>query len=140
MNRASSAMVAWALLAACAAQAEIPAVSPNAGTQAQDTHPARDTIEASVERGAVAFQHYCSLCHGVTADGNGRAAKLYTPRPGNLNKTDKNATYVDLIIRRGGGAIGRSPFMPPWNDELTEEQIRDLVNYIGSISSAYAPK
>lgn len=140
MSAWRNAIAVWALLAACSAQAETQASSLNAGTQANEKHPSRDTIEASIERGSVAFQHYCSLCHGVTAEGNGRAAKLYTPRPTNLRKTDKNATYIDLIIRRGGAAIGRATFMPPWNDELTDEQIRDLVSYIGSISSAHVPK
>ena len=133
-------MVAWLLLAAGAAQAETPAESTNAATVASAAGPVRDGTEASIERGAIAFQHYCSLCHGATAEGNGRAAKLYTPRPANLSKTDKNAAYIDLIVRRGGGALGRSSFMPPWSDELTDEQIRDLVNYIGSISSAYTPR
>ncbi len=138
MNKCRSAIALLAFLATCAAQAQSQVGSRV--TPANEMHPARDSIEASIERGVVAFQHYCSLCHGATAEGNGRAAKLYTPRPANLLKTDRNAAYIDLILRRGGAAMGRSQFMPPWGDELTEEQIRDLVNYIRSISSTDAPK
>ena len=109
--------------------------APAAGIAADEVFPPRDTLEASIQRGGIAFQHYCSLCHGATGAGNGRAARLYNPPPANLLKTDKDGVYIDLIVRRGGAAIGRSEFMPPWDKELTDEQVRDLVNYIRSISS-----
>ena len=41
--------------------------------------------------------------------------------------------YKELIIRKGGQAIGRSPYMPPWGDELDEQQIRDLIAYLRRI-------
>jgi len=100
----------------------------NAGTPANDVESAR-----SVHRGGLVFLHYCVNCHGITADGNGRAAKLYNPRPANLVKTDKNDAYKELIIRRGGAAIGRSNFMPPWGEELTNEQIKDVLSFLHSI-------
>jgi mono/diheme cytochrome c family protein len=138
VNKWRSAIGTLAFMASCAAETQT--ASLTAKPSAPEMHPARDTLETSIERGAIAFQHYCSLCHGVTGEGNGRAAKLYTPRPANLQKTDKEASYIDLIVRRGGAAIGRSQFMPPWDNELTDEQIRDLVNYIQSISAATPPK
>ena len=139
MNWLRNAFAIVAFLAACEGQAQTQ-VASRPSPAANELHSGRNTPEASVERGFVAFQHYCSLCHGVTAEGNGRAAKLYTPRPANLLKTDKQPAYIDLIIRRGGAAIGRSQYMPPWDNELTDEQIRDLVNYIRSISLPVAPK
>ena len=95
----------------------------------------RDTPEASIERGRIAFEHYCALCHGPSGDGHGRAARLYNPKPANLITSDKNAHYKDLIIRRGGAALGRSAYMPPWGEELTEEQLIDLVNFLQSIAT-----
>lgn len=96
----------------------------------------KDSVDAAVFRGGLVFANYCVTCHGINADGNGRAARLYTPRPANLRTTDKNDAYFGLIIRKGGGAIGRSQFMPTWEAELTEEQIRDLVAYLRSINTA----
>lgn len=93
------------------------------------------TPEASIYRGDIVFKHYCATCHGVKADGNGRAAKLYTPKPANLVLSDKNMKYKELIIRQGGKALGRSEFMPIWKEELTEEQITDVVNYLESIAA-----
>jgi len=94
----------------------------------------RDSREAAVFRGGLVFANYCITCHGINADGNGRAARLYDPRPANLRVTDKNDAYLGLIVKMGGQAMGRSPFMPPWGAELTEEQMRDIVAYVRSLN------
>ena len=90
----------------------------------------RDTGESAVVRGSIAYRTYCVLCHGTGGKGNGRAAKLYTPRPADLTVSPFNDQYKELIIRGGGPSVGRSPFMPPWGDELTDEQIRDVVAFL----------
>ncbi len=81
------------------------------------------------------FFNYCVTCHGPNADGNGRAAKLYNPKPANLRESDKNSAYMRLIVRNGGKALARSEYMPPWGEELTDEQIGDVVAYLQSINS-----
>ena len=95
----------------------------------------RDSADAAVFRGALVYGNYCVTCHGVNADGNGRAARLYNPRPANLRMSDKNDAYMGLIIRMGGEAMGRSQFMPPWGAELTDEQMKDIVVYLRSINA-----
>ncbi|HUG26083.1 c-type cytochrome [Piscinibacter sp.] len=95
----------------------------------------RDSRDAAVFRGGLVYANYCVTCHGFNADGNGRAARLYDPRPANLRMSDKNDSYYALIIRRGGEAVGRSQFMPPWGAELTDEQTMDLVAYLRSINA-----
>lgn len=85
-------------------------------------------------RGAIVFKTYCVLCHGTKADGNGRAAGNYDPRPADLTRSTAPDEYKELIIRRGGAAIGRSQHMPPWGQELTDEQIRDVIYYLGVIN------
>ena len=94
----------------------------------------RDSREAAVFCGGLVFANYCVTCHGINADGNGRAARLYDPRPANLRITDKNDAYLGLIVKLGGQATGRSPFMPPWGAALTEEQMRDIVAYVRSLN------
>jgi mono/diheme cytochrome c family protein len=37
-------------------------------------------------------------------------------------------------VRTGGKALARSEFMPPWGEELTDEQISDVVSYLQSIN------
>lgn len=96
---------------------------------------ARDGHDAAVFRGSLVYGNYCVTCHGANADGNGRAARLYNPRPANLRASDKPDEYIQAIIRTGGQALGRSPFMPPWGAELTDEQIRDVTAYIRAINA-----
>ncbi|MEJ8836606.1 c-type cytochrome [Ramlibacter sp. AN1133] len=96
---------------------------------------ARDGEDAARFRGSLVFFNYCVTCHGPNADGNGRAAKLYDPRPANLRTSDKNEQYMKLIIRSGGKALARSEYMPPWGEELTEEQIGDVAAYLQSINT-----
>jgi mono/diheme cytochrome c family protein len=95
----------------------------------------KDSVDAATFRGGLVFANYCVTCHGINADGNGRAARLYSPRPANLRTSDKNDAYFGLIVRMGGAALGRSEFMPSWEAELTNEQIGDLVSYLRSIST-----
>ena len=85
-------------------------------------------------RGSIVFKTYCVLCHGTRADGKGRAARNYTPSPANLTVSMASDQYKEMIIRKGGGAMGRSPFMPPWSQELTDEQIQDVVYYLKIIN------
>jgi len=94
----------------------------------------RESKDATIFRGGVVYNNYCVTCHGLNADGNGRAARLYNPRPANLRTSDKNDSYIEMIVRKGGEAIGRSPKMPPWEGELTNEQIKDVVAFIRSIN------
>jgi mono/diheme cytochrome c family protein len=131
-----AALLAVALLAVPAWGADKPA--PNAAkgdAAAQGALLPRDSRDAAVFRGGLVFSNYCITCHGINADGNGRAARLYSPRPANLRMSDKNDAYLGLIIRMGGQALGRSEFMPPWGAELTDEQMKDLVAYLRSINA-----
>lgn len=93
----------------------------------------KDTVEASVIRGKISFQNYCVLCHGVEGKGDGRAAKLHTPPPFNLTMSVIPTEYVEQIIRKGGEPMGRSKGMPPWGEQLTNEQINDTINFLQSI-------
>lgn len=104
-----------------------------AGAQ-NDGEVQKDSPEAAVVRGGIVFRTYCVLCHGATGEGNGRTARMYNPRPANLVKSQHNEAYKEQIIRRGGEGMGRSPFMPPWGEQLTDEQISDLVQFLKSIS------
>ena len=93
----------------------------------------KDTLEASIIRGHVAFQNYCVLCHGTEGKGDGRAAKLHTPRPFNLTQSMAPRDYIAQVVRKGGEAMGRGKGMPPWGDQLTDEQINDTLNYLMTI-------
>lgn len=90
-------------------------------------------IKSRVKRGEVVFKTNCILCHGIKADGKGRAAKLYHPPPADLTHSDKNNEYKESIIRYGGKAMGRSEVMPPWGGQLSDQEITDLVAYLATV-------
>ena len=93
----------------------------------------KDTQEASDIRGRLVFQNYCILCHGAEGKGDGRAAKLHTPRPANLTVSVAPRDYIAQVVRKGGEAMNRGKGMPPWGEQLTDEQINDTLNYLHSI-------
>jgi len=125
------------MLAAVFAVAPL-AMAEDAATNAAEPAP-RDTPNASVVRGGIVFRTYCVLCHGSDGKGDGRAAKMYTPKPANLTVSPFNDEYKELIIRRGGPGVGRSAFMPPWGDELSDEQIHDLVSFLRELRKTGQP-
>lgn len=84
-------------------------------------------------RGGIVFKNYCILCHGQRGDGNARSTKLYGLA--NLRIKPASSEYYANIIRLGGEKLGKSEFMPPWQNELTEEQINDVVGYLSVVSN-----
>ncbi|MFZ5594294.1 MAG: c-type cytochrome [Pseudomonadota bacterium] len=87
----------------------------------------------SAHRGEVVFKTNCVLCHGVKGDGKGRASVLFNPPPANLTMSDKNDDYKRMIITMGGAAMGRSPVMPVWGEQLSAQEIEDVVAYLRTI-------
>jgi cytochrome c oxidase cbb3-type subunit 3 len=87
----------------------------------------------SVSRGNAVYKTNCILCHGIHADGNGRAAVLFRPAPVDLTHITKDNHYKLEIIRRGSKAMGRSSGMPPWQGRLTEIEMQDLIEYLRTV-------
>jgi hypothetical protein len=46
--------------------------------------------------------------------------------------TDQDLTST---IKRGGGATGKSPLMPPFGDPLKDAEVVDLISYIRSLQA-----
>ena len=90
-------------------------------------------VPDAVRRGEVVYKTNCILCHGIKADGRGRASEMYNPPPANLTRSDKNDDYKTMIIKLGGKAMGRSSVMPSWTSQLSEQEITDVVRYLRTI-------
>lgn len=104
-------------------------------TESQDciVRESKDTHEASILRGSIVYGNYCVLCHGAAGKGDGRAARLHNPKPFDLTKSQVPPEYLRLIITKGGEAVGRYKGMPPWGEQLTDEQLQDLINYLPTL-------
>ena len=81
---------------------------------------------------------YCAECHGADGRGSWRAA-LFFLRPGNL--TDPRALgglsdeYLFGLLKEGGAPIGK-PGMPAFGYHLTDQQIREVLQYVKSMARA----
>ncbi|MEM7183412.1 MAG: cytochrome c [Spirochaetota bacterium] len=92
----------------------------------------KDNTE-QVLRGKKLFKTYCVLCHGEKGDGKGRLAVGKIPPPANLTISKLTDAAKKKIITGGGESVGRSPFMPPWGQQLSEQEILDLIAYTNAI-------
>ncbi len=88
-------------------------------------------------RGERAYYALCTSCHGVTGRGSWRAT-LFLVRPGDLTDSARlqasSDQYLFDLIKHGGAPIGR-PGMPAFGAALTDEQIRELVHFVRSLST-----
>lgn len=89
-----------------------------------------------VQSGKLLYERHCAGCHGVRTTGDGpEAAGYLTPvRPVDLTDPEAIATldqgYVFWRISDGGREAPFLSAMPAWKDELTEEQVWQVVLYI----------
>ncbi|MCZ8157836.1 MAG: cytochrome c [Leptospira sp.] len=90
--------------------------------------------ELAIQAGKETYMTYCALCHGHEGDGQGKLAIGKMPAPANLTLSAIPDSSKREIILKGGEAVGRSPYMPPWGQEFNEKQVDDLLAYLGSIN------
>jgi len=99
--------------------------------------PEGQTLVKATDAGAEIYQTNCIGCHGPNQDGNGVNAAGLNPKPRNL----RDAPFIQsMSLARINQSIHRGvpgTAMPPWESTLNEDQIRDVVAYVWSLS---APK
>jgi len=85
-------------------------------------------------QGARVYSTYCVLCHGRAGAGDGPAAQhLQGPPPANLQQSTLGIDQIRQIVSGGGRAVGRSPSMPVWSEELSGTEIADVVAYVATL-------
>jgi mono/diheme cytochrome c family protein len=89
-------------------------------------------------RAARLYSGLCATCHGVDGRGSWRAL-LFLVRPGNLADAGRiqglSDQYLFDLITYGGAPIGR-PGMPAFGSSLSDEEIRELVQYVRALGHA----
>ena len=71
----------------------------------------------------------CGSCHGV--DGYGQPDAQYSPIVGLSSlRRDKPDALVNIILHGVVGSTNTSPIMPAFSDELNNEQIASIANYV----------
>lgn len=86
------------------------------------------------ESAADNYKAYCAQCHGVTGDGKGVNIRDMSVMP--RDHTDAKAMSgrsdetLFKVIKEGGPSIDKSILMPPWDEPLSDEEIKDLVQHM----------
>jgi mono/diheme cytochrome c family protein len=95
-------------------------------------------LNGDVERGRAAYAKHCALCHGESGDAKSKMAETLKPKP--VDFTDKSLLgkrsdwELYLVARDGGPAIGLSKSMFGWKGLLPDQEIRDAVAFVRSLS------
>ena len=126
MIRTMVVMIGAALVAAGAGEGVLAAQEAPEGIERfEDGDP---------KAGARMYKRYCRGCHGE--DGRG-GAHTFMPHIGNLTKKDYIEflpdTYLFTVIAEGGQAVGKSSYMPAWESELSEAEIKDIIAHIRTL-------
>ncbi len=88
------------------------------------------------------YQDKCAICHGEKGDGRGEAAYLLYPRPRDFTQpifkirstpSGSLPTDEDLFRTISEGMAGTA--MPPWKDELSENERWALVYFLKTFSN-----
>ena len=123
------AILVWAVIASISVPTIIIAHSWKAPKEASERqNPAPKNLE-SIERGKALYRQYCASCHGINGQGDGPLAKNLTPKPADLVERAAHHSDGDFAwkITNGRGA------MPGFKDQLSENQIWDVTNFIKSL-------
>lgn len=89
---------------------------------------------ASIKAGRNLFNNFCSLCHGKNGEGDGKMARIIkNPPPFNLTLSRAPDTYLKDIINKGGEAMGRSPRMPPWFEQLSKTEVQSVILFLKTL-------
>lgn len=96
-------------------------------------------MKGDPKAGKTKYDANCIGCHGATGKGDGAAAAALNPKPqDHTNGKIMNALsdkYLFDIIKNGGAAVKKAPFMPASNKKLSDQEIWDIVAYIRSLAN-----
>ena len=80
------------------------------------------------------YQTFCASCHGSSGRGDGFAGATLATPPAHFSDCAMMAKMSDdtmfNVIKKGGGATGRSREMPAWGSGFEDGEIHDLVAFL----------
>ena len=97
------------------------------GWVVSDSH---QTTLSLLDTGKAIYLKRCKVCHGEKGDGGSFASNVLDPRPKNFtNPESKKELTLERMLRSvTRGRPGTA--MMPWENNLTPEEIRAVVQYI----------
>jgi mono/diheme cytochrome c family protein len=97
-------------------------------------------LPGSALAGETIFNYRCAACHGRDGRGDGPAADaLVAAKPADFTQDTllarRDWAAVSTRIHEGGQKVHGSS-MPPWGIVLSEDEIQDLIAYLGTFQPA----
>ena len=99
-------------------------------------------IPGSAIAGSVLYEKRCRACHGDEGRGDGPTAPyLGSAQPADFTQDPLIASrdWGGVFARIREGGQGRHTSMPPWGVVFTDEEMWDLVAFIGSLQPDVFP-
>ena len=100
---------------------------------------------ADPAHGRTIYDRHCVECHGATGRGDGPAAPMLEPRPRDftggkykIRRTETGSLPTDTDLVRSVEEGLPATAMPGWRGILRDDEIRDVVGYIKSLSPRFA--
>jgi len=95
----------------------------------------KPTYRFSIKEGKRLFHHLCFPCHGEGGKGDGiHWASAIDITPADLSKfTPAESSRIFQTIKYGSEAQGKSNLCPPWQNNISDEEIGYIVAYIGTL-------
>lgn len=95
-----------------------------------------DIGQGDAERGAALFDEHCARCHAPrVAERGSRLFRSYPRLDCPAYLRDVSPGYLFTVIARGGPAVGRQKAMKPFDDQLSQQAIFDLVAHLQDLGS-----
>jgi len=80
------------------------------------------------------YANICASCHGAKGAGDGAAGASLNPKPRNFHDKAWHAKVTDdhiaNVIKNGGTAAGLSATMPAWGSQLSDADLKGIVEMI----------
>jgi cytochrome c oxidase cbb3-type subunit III len=105
-----------------------------------DSPPKLNGLTATEKRGEILFQKNCAFCHAADGTARNWIGSFMEPHPRDLTKSpvmdSMTRTRLRTVIREG--LPGTS--MPAWKSVLSDQQVEDVIAYVGRAFHPLAPE
>ena len=82
------------------------------------------------------FMSICASCHGYEGKGDGVLAEELDVKPRDLSgdkfMSSKSDDHLFKVIKEGGASVGLSENMTPFNEQINDEEIKNIIAYLRS--------
>jgi mono/diheme cytochrome c family protein len=87
----------------------------------------------NLKRGQALYEGHCAGCHGQNGDGLGPDAQYLVVPPANFKSTRTTTKTDGKLLMSNSNGVLFSP-MHAWRDRLSEQEMKDIIDYLRMLS------